>query len=306
METSEGFIKIVQLANNFYSEGSSRLQCKPFLVGGKQVGWIRPDVLQELIKCPRLYDFTRDEAGDVQQVHLSKTLTTPTERTAAVEKYLEELRDNGIFNASLKGWRNERYAVRNQHSEEALFDMERSATSLFGLRQFGVHINGYLHHPSRGLCMWIAKRALTKATWPGMLDQMVAGGLAAGQSVMDCARKESQEEASVPDHILCKLKPVGSISYFYEDERGLFPECQFIMDLEVPEDFTPVNADGEVGGFQLLPIEEVKELILSDNFKFNCRVVVLNFLIRNGLIDPDKEPNYTRLVEMMSDCPYAS
>ena len=29
------------------------------------------------------------------------------------------------------------------------------------------------------------------------------------------------------------------------------------MDLEVPEDFTPVNSDGEVDSFQLLPLEEV-------------------------------------------------
>ena len=43
----------------------------------------------------------------------------------------------------------------------------------------------------------------------------------------------------------------------YEDERGIFPECQFVFDLEVPEDFVPVNADGEVQSFQLLPIQEV-------------------------------------------------
>lgn len=49
-------------------------------------------------------------------------------------------------------------------------------------------------------------------------------------------------------------------SYFYEDERGLFPECQFVMDLEVPEDFTPVNADGETESFQLVSVAEVCSL----------------------------------------------
>ena len=39
----------------------------------------------------------------------------------------------------------------------------------------------------------------------------VAGGLASGQSVMDCAYKESAEEASVPEHILKKLKPCGTV-----------------------------------------------------------------------------------------------
>jgi len=32
------------------------------------------------------------------------------------------------------------------------------------------------------------------------------------------------------------------------------------MDLEVPEDFKPVNADGEAESFQLLPIEKVSYL----------------------------------------------
>ena len=46
-------------------------------------------------------------------------------------------------------------------------------------------------------------------------------------------------------------------SYFYENERGLFPENQFVMDLELPEDFTPVNADGETESFQLVSVAQV-------------------------------------------------
>lgn len=45
---------------------------------------------------------------------------------------------------------------------------------LFGLKQCGVHINGFTHHPENGLCMWVGKRAKTKPTWPGMLDQIVS------------------------------------------------------------------------------------------------------------------------------------
>ena len=40
-----------------------------------------------------------------------------------------------------------------------------------------------------------------------------AGGLASGLTVMQCAWKECQEEASVPDELLKKLKPVGCIRY---------------------------------------------------------------------------------------------
>ena len=54
--------------------------------------------------------------------------------------------------------------------------------------------------------------AKPKYSWPVLLLYFkVAGGLASGQSVMDCAYKESEEEASVPEHILKNLKPCGTV-----------------------------------------------------------------------------------------------
>jgi hypothetical protein len=50
-------------------------------------------------------------------------------------------------------------------------------------------------------------------------------------------------------------------SYCLEDERGVMPEVEFIFDLELPFDFKPVNADGEVEGFQLLPVSKVNVLL---------------------------------------------
>ena len=46
-------------------------------------------------------------------------------------------------------------------------------------------------------------------------------------------------------------------SYFFEDERGLFPEIQFIYDLKLPENFQPINSDGEVGEFYCWSIDKV-------------------------------------------------
>lgn len=45
--------------------------------------------------------------------------------------------------------------------------MERSATCLFGIRNYGVHINGFVRHPKDGLCVWLQQRSKTKQTWPG-------------------------------------------------------------------------------------------------------------------------------------------
>jgi hypothetical protein len=42
-------------------------------------------------------------------------------------------------------------------------------------------------------------------------------------------------------------------SFFFESERGLFPNTEFVYDLELPLDFVPNNSDGEVESFELLP-----------------------------------------------------
>ena len=44
---------------------------------------------------------------------------------------------------------------------------------LFGIKQYGVDINGFVHHPENGLCVWMQRRSKTKQTWPGKLDNFV-------------------------------------------------------------------------------------------------------------------------------------
>ncbi|XP_037630012.1 uncharacterized protein YJR142W-like [Sebastes umbrosus] len=85
-------------------------------------------------------------------------------------------------------------------------------------------------------------------------------------------------------------------SYTYEDEDGVYPESQFVFDLELPPEFKPRVGDGEVQEFYLLPIDKVKELVATDDFKPNCAMVVLDFLIRHSFIDPDTEPCYQEFV----------
>ena len=64
--------------------------------------------------------------------------------------------------------------------------------------------------------MWVARRAATKQTWPGFLDNSAAGGLAAGLGVEECVVKEALEEASIPaDVVRAHACAVGSVSYFF-------------------------------------------------------------------------------------------
>ena len=65
---------------------------------------------------------------------------------------------------------------------------------------------------------------------------------------------------------------------------------------EVPADFHPRPVDGEVERFELLPLAEVAELVRdTERFKFNCNLVILDFLVRHGWFRPE-DPDYLPLV----------
>lgn len=60
-----------------------------------------------------------------------------------------------------------------------------------------------------------------------------------------------------------------------------------MYDLELPLDFMPQNADGEVEGFELLTAEECVKWALTPQFKTTSAPVLLDFLIRKGYISPE-------------------
>lgn len=76
--------------------------------------------------------------------------------------------------------------------------------------------------------------------------QQVSGGLSVGYGIRETAIKEAAEEASIPESLAEKIVSAGCVSFFFESERGLFPNTEYVYDLELPLDFMPTNADGEV------------------------------------------------------------
>lgn len=71
------------------------------------------------------------------------------------------------------GWRNELYPVYGEGGE-VLFAMERSATPLFGVVTFGVHMTVYVPPTSfQPMRIWTPKRSEDKPTFPGMFDNSV-------------------------------------------------------------------------------------------------------------------------------------
>ena len=134
------------------------------------------------------------------------------------------------------------------------------------------------------------------------LDQLVAGGLPYGVTLDDNLRKECYEEAGIGQALADLAVPAGLIRYRRMTQRGGKEDVLYVYDLELPRDFVPFNTDGEVEEFRLLPIDEVARIVReTDDFKSNCNLVIIDFLIRHGLLPPDHD-DYLSLVSGLR-CP---
>lgn len=259
---------------------------RPFHVAGELTGYVRHDMAEAIAPYGDVFDISDG------RVALAQNLRTFDERTDAVERVLSALKTSGI----MLPWRGEAYAVTAVAGGPALFAMERAAVPLFGIRAYGVHLNGYVRNNGRTF-LWIGRRARTKHTYPGMLDNMVAGGLPYGLTARECLVKECAEEAGIAPERAARAPAVGAITYMGTMPEGLRRDVLYCYDLELPEGFQPVCRDGELESFALMPVEDVAAIVRETRqFKFNCNLVIIDFLVRHGFLGPD-DPDYVAIAQ---------
>lgn len=261
-------------------------QFEPWFAGGERAGFIHGEFATELARRPDLFE-RRDRSW-----HLVSTLDTPAKRTEAMRPFLLDLRERGQF----KGlWRDEHYPVTWVFARPALLEMERAAVPWFGVRAFGLHMNGYVRRDD-GLHIWVPRRSYDKPTFPGSLDSTVAGGQPAGIGLLDNLVKECGEEASIPPGLARQARAVGYVSYWSQTGAQLKPDIMTCFDLELPEDFTPRANDGEVHSFELWPAARVFETVRdTTEFKYNCNLVLIDFFVRHGMLSAD-DPDFVPIV----------
>ncbi|OZJ04768.1 hypothetical protein BZG36_01861 [Bifiguratus adelaidae] len=253
------------------------------------VGLLTPDVVEKLVEWNDANGapFLIEDSG-IWFAHAK----TAAKRSEVVRLLLEDWRATNAFRALkgkfIKTWIRER-------ADGVAFVMERAGTILFGVTAFGVHVNVFTRREG-GIKLWCARRSQTKPTWPGLLDQCVAGGIEHGTSVYNTVIKECKEEANMPSTISKLAKNTGAIAYFCVSENGLQPEIQYVFDLEIPEDFVPEPADGEAECFYLWDLDEVKQRMLAGEFKPNCALVNIDFMIRHGYVNAANEPDYLSII----------
>ena len=256
----------------------------PFFIGKACFGLTHKIHIQHLLEWPEVF------SADSQGLYLNSALDTPELRTSAVNEVMWSLHQKGIIDS----WVGEQYNISESFDSPSAMLIERAAVAFLGTRGYGVHLNG-LVRKADGIYIWIAVRSLSKPFWPGMLDQIVAGGQPFGLSPQENIIKESQEEADITPEVAATASFEGELHYCNAGERGLHNDGLFNYDLWLAEDFVPHNTDGEVESFKLMPIEEMAKITdETSEFKSNCNLVNIDLLIRLGLINAS-HPDYQEI-----------
>ncbi|TQS33022.1 hypothetical protein Golomagni_06648 [Golovinomyces magnicellulatus] len=203
--------------------------------------------------------------------------------------------DGGLF-PSLNGLHSEPFRIPGARYDE-IIHLERFTSSLFGICTRGSHMTAFVRGAD-ALKIWVARRSKHLLTYPGMLDSTVAGGVKASDSPWDCIIAESDEEACLKKDLTeNRVKSTGVITLVNRSPRTdlVHGEILYVYDLELQDGETPTPQDGEVDAFELLEWQDVVERMRAGEFKPNVCHVMIDFLIRHGLITSDTDPDYVEI-----------
>lgn len=250
---------------------------RPLRIGCHDAGWL------DEARAARLAGFGDVFEVDVDATRLRPGLEGPAAATTALEGVTHTLAAEG----QLTAWRDERYAVVPAFGAPPLFLLERAAARYFGIHTFAAHVNGLVRRDT-GIAMWIARRSPTKPIDPGMLDNLIGGGIAVGHDIAGTVVKEAWEEAGITEDIAREASTVGTVGICREQPDGLQRETIFVHDLWLPESFAPAGQDGEVVAHRLVSLHEAAHLIANldgpDVVTADASLVVVDCLLRHGMI----------------------
>lgn len=230
----------------------------PWRTPQQALGWLRPErtalLLDGLAGC------RQDDAGLVWDC----LQWSGAERNARLQGFLQNCRTQGL----LPGWRNEAFAFWFEGCTEPALDqppllaVERAGFRFLGLMSHAVHVNGFTPEGA----LWCGRRSAHKATDPGLLDNVTAGGLPAGESALDCARRELWEEAGLHWPADGRAHNAGWVRTRRAEPEGWHDESLLVLNLTLQAGQRPHNQDGEVQEFLCLEAPEVLHRLQAGEF----------------------------------------
>ena len=198
------------------------------------------------------------------------------------------LRDAGAIVA----WRDETYpvlALPDDGSSPAggalLATLERAASRFWGTATFGAHCNAYVAgadgRPER---LWIARRAYDKPTDPGLLDNLVGGGVPFGQTPAETVVREGWEEAGLRPAQMAGLRAGRVLALARDIPEGFQLEWLSVFDLALPLGLVPQNQDGEVHSLMCLDLAQALDHAAAGEMTVDAALATLDFALRHRLL----------------------
>lgn len=251
----------------------------PLSIGGEILGCVNATWCQRLTEHTPNHFALRDGI-----LYALESTSSMIERSNTLATLAAQWRDDGWLN----GWRNEKFIAYFADGTPCL-EMERAAFRPLGLTSRAVHLNGLTRMDDGSVRMWIGRRSPFKDVAPDRLDNLMGGGIAAGESVQIALEREGWEEAGIPADKLALLPQAALLLAERPVPRGLHREWLYVFDVWLNAKEVPCNQDGEVAEHLLLSLDEVANLIGNGQFMSDAALVAADCLARLGYWDAQHE-----------------
>jgi 8-oxo-dGTP pyrophosphatase MutT (NUDIX family) len=223
------------------------------------------------------------------------TLTVPaTQRSGCLAQVNHALQAAGL----ITGWRSETFPLLPAIGGALLATLERAAARFWGTLTFGAHCNGYQADArGRPSHLWIARRALDKQTDPGLLDNLIGGGVPHGQNPAQTVVREGWEEAGLLPAQMAALVAGRRFRVARDVAEGFQREEISVFDLALPASLLPQNQDGEVHSHRLMTIDQALAHAAAGDMTVDAALATLDFALRQRLLPANRHQHLQALAE---------
>jgi len=151
----------------------------PLFAGTDRIGLIRRDNAAALRRFPEVFRVAADKVELVARGDV-----------AAISRAVDRVVDALVAEKHIPKTRTETFDVAARWGVPPIFHLDRGAVPFFGTRAYGVHLNGY-RREADAMLLWVGRRAPNKRVAPNKLDNIVAGGIGNGHSLVETLVKEA-------------------------------------------------------------------------------------------------------------------
>ncbi|MCW3151420.1 NUDIX domain-containing protein [Achromobacter spanius] len=233
-------------------------------IAGRRCGWATHAACDALRDAPGI---VCDDAA----LHIGAHLSPGAALNAVLENTAQLLRQANC----LRGWRDELLDVMD--GDDALGVIERAAVRPLGLLTHAVHLNAWTPDGR----MWVARRALSKSTDPGMWDTLVGGLAGSGEDLELALVRECGEEAGLDAPDLVNRTPLRTILRIHRRlPEGYQVEDVLTSTCVLAPGVRPANRDGEVMEIATVDVPTVLRQIADGEFTLEAALVIVEDIMQ--------------------------